>query len=339
STTFTIVVTAPNQTSTLTNTASITSTTPDPDPGNNTDSVTTGVDPSADLRLQKSGTAAVDPGETIRYRLTVTNDGPSDAADVSVTDTLPAGVTFVSASGSGWTCANAGSVSVTCSRGTLAAGATAPRLNVRVTAPDGGAQLTNTATVTSSTPDPDPSNNSGTATTRVANAADLSIVKRGPATAEPGSTISYVLRVSNAGPDAARDIRVTDTLPDGVTFVSAAGSGWRCTNQGNSAVTCDRDRLAADTTAPDLTIVVRTPTDDGDITNAAAVSAGTFDPTSNNNSGTAATAVEEADTPNGGTMPDTGAQGVQSLTALAVALLTMGAVFFGFGYRRRESTR
>ena len=103
-------------------------------------------------------------------------------------------------------------------------------------------------------------------------------------------------------------------------------------------MTCDRDRLAADTTAPDLTIVVRTPTDDGDITNAAAVSAGTFDPTSNNNSGTAATTVEKADTPNGGTMPDTGAQGVQSLTALAVALLTMGAVFFGFGYRRREST-
>ena len=227
STTFTIVVTAPNQTATLTNAASITSTTPDPDPGNNTDRVTTDVDPSADLRLQKSGTAAVDPGETIRYRLTVTNDGPSDAADVSVTDTLPAGVTFVSASGSGWTCANAGSVSVTCSRATLVAGATAPRLNVRVTAPDGGAQLTNTATVTSTTPDPDPSNNSGTAATRVANAADLSIVKRGPATAEPGSTISYVLRVSNAGPDAARDIRVTDTLPDGVTFVSAAGSGWR----------------------------------------------------------------------------------------------------------------
>ena len=50
------------------------------------------------------------------YQVDVANAGPSDAAAVTVTDTLPAGVTFVSATGTGWTCTNAGNVSVTCTR-------------------------------------------------------------------------------------------------------------------------------------------------------------------------------------------------------------------------------
>ena len=339
STTFTIVVTAPDQGGSITNSVAIASTTPDPDSGNNSDTANTNVEALADLSLIKTGPAKVTPGATIRYQLAVSNAGPSDAASVTVTDTLPSGVSFVSAGGQGWTCTNAGDISVTCSRGTLAAGDAAPVLNVRVTAPDRGAELTNNATVTSPTPDPDPGNSSDSAATRVGKSADLSIVKKGPATAEPGSTISYTLLVSNAGPNAARNIRVKDTLPDGVTFISADGQGWSCTNNGNRVVNCTRDRLANGATAPDLTIVIRTPAEGGDVTNEAAVSAGTFDPTSNNNSGTAATTIERTDTPDGGMMPNTGAQGVQVLVAIAVVLLTMGAVLFGFSFRRRELLR
>ncbi len=69
------------------------------------------------------------------YSLVVVNNGPSDAANLSVADTLPAGVTFVSATGAGWTCTNVGNVSVTCTRPALAAGATAPTITVTVTAP------------------------------------------------------------------------------------------------------------------------------------------------------------------------------------------------------------
>ena len=339
STTFTIVVTAPAQGGSLTNAVAIASTTSDPDSRNNSDTANTTVEASADLQLTKDGPAEVTPGATVRYQLSVYNDGPSDAASVTVTDDLPGGVTFVSAGGRGWTCTNAGDISVTCSRGALAAGDTAPVLSVRVTAPDRGAQLTNIATVSSPTPDPDPRNSSDAATTRVGRSADLSIVKLGPETAAPGSQISYTLRVSNAGPDAAFDVRVKDTLPSDVTFVSADGQGWSCTNRGSRVVTCDRNRLASNTTAPDITIVVDTAPSVGDVTNTAAVSAGTFDPTSDNNSGTAATTIERVGAPNGGTMPDTGARGVQALIAIAVALLTMGAVFFGFGYQRREQSR
>ena len=64
-----------------------------------------------------------------------------------MTDTLPAGVTFVSASGTGWTCTNTGNVSVTCTRASLATGATAPMITVMVTAPTQAGSLTNTASV------------------------------------------------------------------------------------------------------------------------------------------------------------------------------------------------
>ena len=105
-----------------------------------------------------------------------------------------------------------------------------------------GASLTNSAAVTASTPDPDPDDNSDSVTTQVGAAADLSLVKTGPATVQVGESITYVLAVHNAGPDDAVDVSVTDTLPAGVTFVSASGAGWTCTNDANTSVTCLRAR-------------------------------------------------------------------------------------------------
>ena len=90
---------------------------------------------SADVSIVKSGPPTVTAGGSVTYTFAVANAGPSDAANLTVTDTLPAGVTFVSASGGGWTCTNSGNVSVTCTRPTLAAGATAPTITVVVTAP------------------------------------------------------------------------------------------------------------------------------------------------------------------------------------------------------------
>jgi uncharacterized repeat protein (TIGR01451 family) len=70
----------------------------DTDPSNDTDEDPTDVDPVADLRLTK----VVDNpnpslGDTIIYTVTVTNDGPNTATNVEVTDQIPAGLTFVSA--------------------------------------------------------------------------------------------------------------------------------------------------------------------------------------------------------------------------------------------------
>src|SRR5262249_9004639 len=84
----------------IANTAPASSTTPDPDAGNNTQSASVSVGaPSADLAVTKSGPATVTPGGMAVYTITVTNNGPSDADAVSVADPTPAGLTFVSNSG------------------------------------------------------------------------------------------------------------------------------------------------------------------------------------------------------------------------------------------------
>lgn len=90
-------------------------------------------------------------GSTASYLLTIGNNGPQSvsAANIAVTDTLPAGLTYTSVSGTGWACSAAGQV-VTCtySGSTLVKGATLPVLSLNVNVVSGTA-WTNTATVSS----------------------------------------------------------------------------------------------------------------------------------------------------------------------------------------------
>ena len=118
---------------------------------------------STDLSITKNTAAPTAfGGNPITYTLAVSNLGPSPANAVSVTDTLPAGSTFVSASGSGWTCNNVAGV-VTCTVATLPTGA-APVINLTINAPQvvSAGTLSNTATVSSATTDTNPANNSST---------------------------------------------------------------------------------------------------------------------------------------------------------------------------------
>jgi uncharacterized repeat protein (TIGR01451 family) len=110
--------------------------------------------PSTDLGV--SLTASPDPvlaGQPLTYVLTVTNLGPASASSVTLTDALPAGLTFVSASRG---CVNLGG-EVVCNLGILFSGG-ASNFTVVVT-PAAGGLITNVLTVTSSAPDPDPANN------------------------------------------------------------------------------------------------------------------------------------------------------------------------------------
>jgi uncharacterized repeat protein (TIGR01451 family) len=131
--------------------------------------------PSADLAVTKTqSTAAPAPGGNIVYTITVTNNGPSDAATVSLSDPLPANTTFVSATGpAGWTVSTpavgaTGTVSAT--RATLASGSGAQTFTVTVLVGAGtasGTVLSNTATVSTTTTDPTAANNTATATATV----------------------------------------------------------------------------------------------------------------------------------------------------------------------------
>src|SRR6185436_702692 len=107
---------------TITNQATVSATTADPSSANNSASATTTVDPAADLSLTKSDSP--DPvlaGQLLTYSLGVHNAGPSSAASVTVTDTLPAGVTFDAATPAQGSCTESSGM-VTCALGTLANG-------------------------------------------------------------------------------------------------------------------------------------------------------------------------------------------------------------------------
>ena len=77
---------------------------PTPCPSNNAARDPVLVTQSADVRIAKTHTGAVRVGDDVTFHLTVFNKGPSDARDVVVTDPLPAGLTYVSAAGTDWTC-------------------------------------------------------------------------------------------------------------------------------------------------------------------------------------------------------------------------------------------
>ena len=104
----------------------------------------------------------VTAGQNLIYTIEVTNNGPDTATGASLTDTLPAGVTFVSANASQGTCNEAGGT-VTCDLGTINVGDSV-MVTIVVTPNAAGVRnsvspITNTAAVASNETDPDTTNN------------------------------------------------------------------------------------------------------------------------------------------------------------------------------------
>jgi large repetitive protein len=293
-----------SQTTAVVNTAAITSTTtPDPNPANNTATVTTTPVTSADLTIQKQHVGTFVAGDDAQYTLEVRNFGPSDAADATITDTLPDGVTFLASGDGDWSCAAAGQ-QVTCIHAApFPAGTTSTvTLNVHLASDlDTSVPIENTAVVSSTTSDPDPDNNSSTDTSDINASADLAITKQHTGDATAGDPFQYTLAVTNNGPsDVPGPVTVIDPLPSGLTYVSATGTGWTCVNpSGNPPdprlVTCTLSAgLAAEQTAPDITLNVIVDPDAGPstIVNTATVSSATPDPNLDNNAASDPTTVD-----------------------------------------------
>jgi uncharacterized repeat protein (TIGR01451 family) len=158
----------------ISNTATATSATAEGNPGNESGTATTTVATSADLSVAKVDSPdPVNAGANLTYTITVTNAGPSSAASVDLSDTLPAGTTFVSLSHpGGWSCttpAVGGTGMVSCSTTSQTVGDAVFTLTVAVAfSVSNGTVISNTATASSATADPNTGNESGTATTTVA---------------------------------------------------------------------------------------------------------------------------------------------------------------------------
>ncbi|WP_344465361.1 isopeptide-forming domain-containing fimbrial protein [Kitasatospora kazusensis] len=299
------------------NQASVKSDTPDPDQSNNTSDASTGglpgpgpgpnppVSAKADLAITKKpvGTTPVAPGESFEYQLTVTNKGPSQAANVVVTDTLQKELSFVS----GDTGCAANGQTVTCTGPATLAPAASKVYTVKVQLDPAysgdGTDIKNQASVKSDTADPDQSNNTSDASTGglpgpgpgpnppVSAKADLAITKKpvGTTPVAPGETFEYSITVTNKGPSQAANVVVTDTLPAHLSFVSASDG---CTASGQ-AVTCPALATLAAKAAHSYTIKVQLDPaysgDGTDIKNQASVKSDTADPDQSNNTSDAST--------------------------------------------------
>ena len=207
-------------------TASVTAATPDPDPENNTGTATFEPTRHSSLSLTKTATPiTAAAGQVVGYQLTVTNGGPSDAPNVLLTDSLPAGLTAVAVTDdAGGTCTIADEVA--CRWDTVPAGENRQVSltgTVAADAPNGA--LINTAAVTAPVDDPDQTDNAASATIQIASTADLRLAKTAtPDPAVRGAPVTYTLNVANAGPQRAELLHLEDPIPTGVTVTAVDDS-------------------------------------------------------------------------------------------------------------------
>jgi uncharacterized repeat protein (TIGR01451 family) len=262
---------------------------------------------TADLLIAKSGSESAAAGETIVYSIFVFNSGSSDAQNVTVTDTLPAGTTFVSLgiSTSIFNCStpSAGAAgTVTCTAATFQDQAeTSFTLAVRTSPGAPSGSISNTATITSSTPDPNTSDNSSTATTGIVAgstaSADLSIDSMsGSSAVSAGATISFQVSIANRGPSTAHHVQLIDAVPANATFAAVSVADplgvFTCATPAvgtSGSITCSAPTLDARISSDQTTFLFTFRVNNGvpagtTLTNTATLSGDENDPLTSNNS-------------------------------------------------------
>jgi uncharacterized repeat protein (TIGR01451 family) len=253
----------------------------------------------ADLAITKTGPATATAGKDVTYTISITDNGPSNATNLVLTDTLPAGVFLGVITGPNSASCNLVASTLTCHPGNLANGGSIT-YTITVHIPSGGvgsSSITNTANITSDQFDPNTANNTSSVTTNIVFVADLAITKVGsPNPAAAGTNVTYTIGVSNAGPSDANNVVVTDTLPAGVNFVGS--SPFACT--GTTVLTCNLGTLVSGG-ATSFVVVVKIPANylssrglqTATITNTAKVTSAATDPNPGNNTASFATKVIE----------------------------------------------
>ena len=240
-------------------------TTADPNYGDNNDSVTTTIDARADVSVVISGSPSpATAGQALTYVLTVKNGNYSQAQNVSVTDLLPPGVTFVSATASGGgscptqpaagSTTGSGNQTLVCNWGAINRNAQQTvTVVVRPNDATQGSTLANSATAATSTTELDGSNNADSFNVPV-NSAALDILGNIVDSPDPvavGDNMTYTLTLTNSGPSYAENANFTATLPAGLlSFQSlSAPAGATCSTPAVGAiggtVTCQFGTVAA----------------------------------------------------------------------------------------------
>jgi uncharacterized repeat protein (TIGR01451 family) len=232
----------------------------------------------ADLAIAKTHSGPFIQGQTGTYTIRVSNVGTSASnGTVTVSDTLPTGLSFNAASGSGWACSQTPPTTgpVSCNRNdVLNAGTSYPAITLTVNvAANAPASVVNTASVAGGS-DVNPLNDSASdPTSIIPPPADLTITKTHTGNFNQGqSFVSYTLTVSNVGNGpTVGTVKVTETLPTGLTESSMFGNGWFC-----NLLQCSRsDVLVAGAQYPPITLFVNVASNaPASVVNTATVSGG-----------------------------------------------------------------
>jgi uncharacterized repeat protein (TIGR01451 family) len=256
-----------------------------------TPGVRSGAECTPDLTIAKSHSGNFTRGATGTYSITVSNISLDAASSgvVTVTDTLPAGLTPTAASGTGWSCSIA-APTVSCTRAdslgavssylainvTVAVAQAAPALVVNTAAVSGGNELNVT-------------NDTASDSTNIVSSSDLAITKTAsPNPIKQGNTLTYTLGVTNNGPSDATNVTATDTLPSTVSYISATPTQGTC-SQASGTVTCLLGTMISGSSAS-ITIQVTAVTPSSAV-NSASVTADQPDPNSSNNTATQTTLI------------------------------------------------
>jgi uncharacterized repeat protein (TIGR01451 family) len=276
----------------ITNRARATSTITESEPSDNLAVETTPIQTRADLIVSKSSDPAVTviAGERLTYTLDYVNNGPSDAQNVVVSDTLPVGVRVLSVNPV--TDTQSGRT-LTWVMNTVADGGSGSIVVLVAVDSDVAGSITNTAEISSDTQDDVPGNNRAVESIQVTTRADLAIVKSDdPDPVAAGAILTYTLVYTNYGPSDAQDVLIVDSLPPEVTFGGA-------TDDPGTVVLPDLTwyvptLAAGDSDAIVLTVTVRP--DGGDmITNNVSISSSSSDPDTGNNDAEEGTQVGTTD--------------------------------------------
>jgi uncharacterized repeat protein (TIGR01451 family) len=255
----------------------------DPEP-----TVATGVEQGAvDLRVsQIDSPDPLHAGEEITYLLTISNTSGIDAMGVILTDTLPVGASFVSATPTQGSC-----ITTVCNMGTITAHDDASITVKADTTIDG--ILTNRAVVNSFSYDLNTNNNYSQETTTVLLSADLVIDLQGvPDALMPENILTYIITVTNQGPSFAGMVNVVNNLPQDVVYLSS--SPITCSKNG-SVVTCPIPTPMAPGTKTEIriSVIVKIGAMTQNMSSSATVSSGnTFDPNLTNNNSTEITLLD-----------------------------------------------
>ncbi|MHB8035289.1 cell surface protein [Clostridium botulinum] len=273
----------------ITNTAEVTSTTPDPNLSNNTSTSVIEVNESteeADVGVFKSvGLNPVPAGEVVVFPIRVSNFGPADAQNVVLTDTIPPEITGAEFSEDGGSAFSPwpGSLVI----GTLLNGETRDILIRGTVSPTAAGIISNTATVTSTTPDPNPSNNISTVDVEVLApvVADVSVVKTAnPNPVMAGELLTYTINVTNFGPSSAENVVLTDVISPEITGAEFSTNGEETFSPWPGSLNIGT--LSAGETRTILIRGIVSPIATGIISNTATVTSTTPDPNPNNNTST-----------------------------------------------------